>query len=169
MITHGYSVRYWQKVETGKPKRPAHGSHLPAIPAPMCESFASLDDIPKNVRGNGGKPEVRYPRVEIDTRRLKLSGARRDYPAGSTSTGRCDRLTPLARTLTLRTKPRIGKTLRPFPPDRTPLVLKGQCGNKLTAECQRRTVVLATAVRMLRHSCCHRVYPIHPLGVKPLP
>jgi transcriptional regulator with XRE-family HTH domain len=48
MITHGYSVRYWQKVEAGKPitlRTLLRICRLFAVP--MCDVVHDLDGIPK--------------------------------------------------------------------------------------------------------------------------
>jgi transcriptional regulator with XRE-family HTH domain len=48
MISHGYSVRYWQKVEAGKPitlRTLLRICHL--FSTPMCDVVRGLDDIPK--------------------------------------------------------------------------------------------------------------------------
>lgn len=52
MISHGYSVRYWQKVESGKPitlRTLYRICHL--FSAPMSDIVRDIDDIPKrNIR-----------------------------------------------------------------------------------------------------------------------
>ncbi|MGO8813019.1 MAG: helix-turn-helix domain-containing protein [Candidatus Sulfotelmatobacter sp.] len=48
MITHGYSVRYWQKVEAGKPitlRTLLRICRLFAVP--MCDVVRGLDGVPK--------------------------------------------------------------------------------------------------------------------------
>jgi transcriptional regulator with XRE-family HTH domain len=48
MITHGYSVRYWQKIEAGKPitlRTLLRICRLFAVP--MCDVVRGLDDIRK--------------------------------------------------------------------------------------------------------------------------
>jgi transcriptional regulator with XRE-family HTH domain len=52
MITHGYSVRYWQKVEAGKPITLRTLLRICRLfAAPMCDVVRGLDDIPKKGRG----------------------------------------------------------------------------------------------------------------------
>jgi transcriptional regulator with XRE-family HTH domain len=47
MITHGYSVRYWQKVEAGKPITLRTLLRICRLfAAPMCDVVRGLDDIP---------------------------------------------------------------------------------------------------------------------------
>jgi transcriptional regulator with XRE-family HTH domain len=48
MITHGYSVRYWQKVEAGKPITLRTLLRICRLfAAPMCDVVRGLDEIPK--------------------------------------------------------------------------------------------------------------------------
>jgi transcriptional regulator with XRE-family HTH domain len=48
MITHGYSVRYWQKVEAGKPITLRTLLRICRLfSTPMCDVVRGLDDIPK--------------------------------------------------------------------------------------------------------------------------
>jgi transcriptional regulator with XRE-family HTH domain len=53
MISHGYSVRYWQKVEAGKPITLRTLLRICLLFAtPMSEVVRDIDDIPKrSVRG----------------------------------------------------------------------------------------------------------------------
>ena len=47
MITHGYSGRYWQKVEAGKPITLRTLLRICRLfAAPMCDVVRGLDDIP---------------------------------------------------------------------------------------------------------------------------
>jgi transcriptional regulator with XRE-family HTH domain len=51
MITHGYSVRYWQKVEAGKPITLRTLLRICRLfAAPMCDVVRGLDDIPSKGR-----------------------------------------------------------------------------------------------------------------------
>jgi len=48
MISHGYSVRYWQKVEAGKPITLRTLLRICLLfAAPMSEVVRDIDDIPK--------------------------------------------------------------------------------------------------------------------------
>src|SRR5260370_41065547 len=48
MLTHGYSVRYWQKVEAGKPITLRTLLRICRLfAAPMCDVVLGLDEIPK--------------------------------------------------------------------------------------------------------------------------
>ncbi|HXC43073.1 MAG TPA: helix-turn-helix transcriptional regulator [Candidatus Dormibacteraeota bacterium] len=48
MITHGYSVRYWQKIEAGKPITLRTLLRICRLfSVPMCDVVRGLDDIRK--------------------------------------------------------------------------------------------------------------------------
>ena len=48
MISHGYSVRYWQKVEAGKPITLRTLLRICRLfSTPMCDVVRGLDDIPR--------------------------------------------------------------------------------------------------------------------------
>ena len=48
MISHGYSVRYWQKVEAGKPITLRTLLRICRLfAAPMCDVVRDLDEIPE--------------------------------------------------------------------------------------------------------------------------
>lgn len=48
MITHGYSVRYWQKVEAGKPITLRTLLRICRLfRVPMCDVVRGLDGVPK--------------------------------------------------------------------------------------------------------------------------
>lgn len=53
MISHGYSVRYWQKIEAGKPITLRTLLRICLLFAtPMSEVVRGIDDIPpKSIRG----------------------------------------------------------------------------------------------------------------------
>jgi transcriptional regulator with XRE-family HTH domain len=51
MITHGYSVRYWQKIEAGKPITLRTLLRICRLfTVPMCDVVSDLDDIKKSPR-----------------------------------------------------------------------------------------------------------------------
>jgi len=51
MITHGYSVRYWQKIEAGKPITLRTLLRICRLfTVPMCDVVSGLDDIKKGSR-----------------------------------------------------------------------------------------------------------------------
>lgn len=51
MITHGYSVRYWQKIEAGKPITLRTLLRICRLfTVPMCDVVSGLDDIKKGLR-----------------------------------------------------------------------------------------------------------------------
>jgi transcriptional regulator with XRE-family HTH domain len=48
MLSHGYSVRYWQKVEAGKPITLRTLLRICRLfSTPMCDVVRGLDEIPK--------------------------------------------------------------------------------------------------------------------------
>jgi transcriptional regulator with XRE-family HTH domain len=48
MLSHGYSVRYWQKVEAGKPITLRTLLRICRLfSTPMCDVLRGLDEIPK--------------------------------------------------------------------------------------------------------------------------
>ena len=50
MLSHGYSVRYWQKVEAGKPITLRTLLRICRLfSTPMCDVVRGLDEIPKRV------------------------------------------------------------------------------------------------------------------------